>query len=184
MPEPNKYKGIGLILVNRISKSPCSTPRLQRLTDSKESSEEILKGVLAADIVLLVLAANSPAKQPDVLMLNQFKEYYREHSELKPPRVIGVVTHIDLLRPMQEWKPPYKWRDPKTPKERSIHESIEYCRELFGTSIRDYVPVCLHENKSLENSATEELLELIASEISQGQAVRTSQSLLQSIRKR
>lgn len=156
---------------SNIQISLLDTPGYSDSLISKESSEEILKGVLAADIVLLVLAANSPAKQPDVLMLNQFKEYYREHSELKPPRVIGVVTHIDLLRPMQEWEPPYNWRDPKTPKERSIHESIEYCRELFGTSIRDYVPVCLHENKSFENSAIEELLELIASEISQGQAV-------------
>jgi hypothetical protein len=138
---------------------------------SGESSEEILKGVLAADIVLLVLAANSPAKQPDVLMLNQLSKHYREHPELKPPRVIGVVTHIDLLRPIQEWQPPFNWRFPTTSKERSIHETIEYCRELFGDSIRDYVPVCLLASKLSEQSAIEELLELITSEVSQGQAV-------------
>lgn len=147
------------------------TPGYSDSMISGESSEEILKGVLAADIVLLVLAANSPAKQPDVLMLNQLSKHYREHPELKPPRVIGVVTHIDLLRPIQEWQPPFNWRFPTTSKERSIHETIEYCRELFGDSIRDYVPVCLLASKLSEQSAIEELLELITSEVSQGQAV-------------
>ncbi|MFN7289402.1 MAG: GTPase family protein [Pirellula sp.] len=147
------------------------TPGYSDSMISQESSEEILKGVLAADIVLLVIAANSPAKQPDVLMLGQLRNYYREHPELKPPRVIGVVTHIDLLRPIQEWQPPYDWRSPKTIKERSIHETVEYCKELFGDSIQDYVPLCLLASKSTQGSAIEELLELITSEVSQGQAV-------------
>lgn len=156
---------------SNIQISLLDTPGYSDSLISKESSDEILKGVLAADIVLMVLAANSPAKQPDVLMLNQVKDFYREQPELKPPRVIGVITHIDLLRPIQEWKPPYNWRSPTTPKEQSIHDSVEYCKELFGNSIRDYVPVCLLANNSFENSAMEELLEMIAGEIGQGQAV-------------
>jgi uncharacterized protein len=156
---------------SNIQISLLDTPGYSDSLISKESSDEILKGVLAADIVLMILAANSPAKQPDMLMLNQVKDFYREQPELKPPRVIGVITHIDLLRPIQEWKPPYNWRSPTTPKEQSIHDSVEYCKELFGNSIRDYVPVCLLANNSFENSAMEELLEMIAGEIGQGQAV-------------
>ncbi|MCU0711414.1 MAG: GTPase domain-containing protein [Pirellula sp.] len=147
------------------------TPGYSDSLITRESSAEILKGVLSADIVLLVLAANSPAKQSDVQMLNELMKHYREHPELKAPRVLGVVTHIDLLRPVQEWQPPYDWRSPKTAKERSIHDTIDYCRELFGDAIQDYVPLCLLPQKSNEQSAVDDLLELITSEVSQGQAV-------------
>lgn len=160
-----------LLEQSSIQISLLDTPGYSDSQITKESSEEILKGVLAADIVLLVLAAHTPAKQADVLLLDQLMQHYREHPELKPPRVLGVLTHIDLLRPKQEWQPPYNWQSPHTTKEESIHDSIEYCRELFGGHIAEFVPVCLHPSKCEEQSAIDELLEIITSEVSQGQAV-------------
>lgn len=147
------------------------TPGYSDALITKEESSEILKGVLAADIVLLVLAANSPAKQSDVNMLEQLATHYRQHPELKPPRVIGVVTHIDLLRPVQEWTPPYNWRSPQTNKERSIQNTVAYYRELFGSGVVDYVPICLSDNKAVDPGPMQELLEMITAEVSHGQAV-------------
>ncbi len=48
---------------------------------------------------------------------------------------------------------------------------MEYCRELFGDHIAEFVPVCLHPSKCDEQPAIDELLEIITAEVSQGQAV-------------
>lgn len=147
------------------------TPGYSDIGMTEESMRELLKAICEADIVLHVMSVSSPAKQSDVDMIERLGSHYRQHPELKPPRVIGVLTHVDLLRPIQESQPSYNWRSPTTGKEKSIRAAVDYHRELFGNAIVEYAPLCLLESKLSDESSWEELLELIATELSQGQAV-------------
>jgi hypothetical protein len=48
---------------------------------------------------------------------------------------------------------------------------VAYYRELFGSGVVDYVPICLSDNKAVDPGPMQELLEIITAEVSHGQAV-------------
>lgn len=104
--------------------------------------DEIHSALEFADALLLVLDATSPARQGDLQVLDQLATRLRRHPERKAPPVIGVLTHIDGLRPVLEWDPPYDWQNPTRPKERTIRDAVEYNAEQFGARVRAFVPVC------------------------------------------
>lgn len=97
------------------------------------------------DIVLLVVDALNPAREPDCKLLQKFDKWFRANPKFKRPPVLVAMTHIDGLRPMMEWNPPYEgWRlsESPSPKERSIREAVEFNRELMKPFVVDVVPVC------------------------------------------
>src|SRR5262249_52431266 len=59
-----------------------------------------------SDLLLLVVHARNPARQPDAEILQKLRQWYAAHPELRMPPVLGVMTHIDLLSPAMEWAPP------------------------------------------------------------------------------
>jgi uncharacterized protein len=61
------------------------------------------EAVRHADLVLLVMAATSPAKQSDAEMLAEMNRWFQDRHQLKPPPVIGVVSKVDALSPIMEW---------------------------------------------------------------------------------
>jgi predicted GTPase len=105
----------------------------------KAETEAALK---RSDLVLLVMDASSPARATDAQTLDNLHEWFRTHRDLRPVPVLGVLTHVDLLRPVREWDPPYDWQTGTRPKEVSIREAVAYTRGLFGEKIAGIVPVC------------------------------------------
>jgi predicted GTPase len=105
----------------------------------KRETEEALK---RSDLVLLVMDASSPARATDAQTLENLHEWFRTRRDLRPVPVLGVLTHVDLLRPVREWEPPYDWQSGSRPKERSIREAVAYTRGLFGEKVAGIVPVC------------------------------------------
>ncbi len=124
----------------------------------------------AADIILLVMAANSPAKDADVRMVKDIAHYYRERQHLNPPKLLAVLTHIDQLRPVLEWDPPYNWRNPTRSKERSIADAVKYCQELFGDSVVDYVCVYTGDEAKDDDAVVDELVPMLLKHLEEGQA--------------
>ncbi|HUG93400.1 MAG TPA: GTPase [Planctomycetaceae bacterium] len=108
---------------------------------SERQLAETLAAMQQADLVLLVLDATSPAREPDVEMLRRVRTWFRGQPHLKPPAVLAVMTHIDLLSPAREWTPPYDLAKPSTAKARSIHDALEFQREQLREFIADAVPV-------------------------------------------
>jgi uncharacterized protein len=173
LPETKEVKRYRFLVPNTsIPVTLLDTPGYSEADATSQQVKEITKGVESADIVLLVLAANSPAKQADVRLLQQLSEHYRQYPHLKPPKVLGVLTHIDQLRPLREWSPPYDWRSPRTDKELSIAEAVKYAREVFGPTIVDYVAICTKEGSSeYQSEAVDELMGLIVERLNEGQSV-------------
>jgi uncharacterized protein len=104
--------------------------------------KQIQSALRQADAVLLVIDAHSPAREADRVTLAGLDRWYADQQRLKPPPLLAVLTHVDLLRPVLEWTPPYDWREPARPKEQSIHDAVAYARELLGTAAAAVVPVC------------------------------------------
>jgi uncharacterized protein len=110
--------------------------------DSKSARKERYRLVADSDLVLLVASAVSPARDVDVDFLRDMTAWFESQPQLKPPAIIAVLTHIDLLKPAMTWSPPYNWREPGELKEESIRDAVEHVRGEFGSIVADAVPVC------------------------------------------
>jgi predicted GTPase len=115
-------------------------PREDQLAATRDAAQH-------SDLLLLVLHANNPARQADLMMLEQLAAWFAARPDLKMPRVLAVLTHIDLLRPMMDWSPPYNWERPQRPKEKSIDAAAAAVREQLGQYLVGVVPVCVAPGK-------------------------------------
>ncbi len=100
--------------------------------------------ILQCDLILLTCSALSAARGSDRRLLDAVSGYYQEEANrLKPPSVV-VVTHIDLLRPVREWEPPFDLRHPTSAKARNIADAIGAVTEDLAIEPgQPVVPVCL-----------------------------------------
>ncbi len=144
------------------------TPGYDEADVTKKQLREIATASESADLMLLVMAANVSARQADLGMVKQLDQHYRDRPHLKPPAIIVVLTHIDLLRPVREWSPPYDWRNPHVLKEQSIAGAVDYVRELFGDRISGYACVYTGDTHAVDSSVVDELIPQIVQHLSQG----------------
>jgi predicted GTPase len=147
------------------------TPGYAEAGASAEQLEQIQSALRDANCVLLVMDAHSPARDADVRTLRDLEQWYTAQPRLKAPPVIGVLTHVDLLRPALEWNPPYDWRTPSTPTERSLHEALEYVGGLFGGSLAAIVPVCTASRPDRGWGVVEELIPAMMTRLSDAHSV-------------
>lgn len=145
------------------------TPGYSESGASKEQVQETRAAFQAADVLVLVLDAHAPARAADREMLDDLQRWMQSHPELRPSPVILCLTHVDLLSPALEWKPPYNWQQPTTRKEQSIHDAVEYARELFSDVASEVVPVCSDVERGRADNVPDQLLPAIFSVLSEGQ---------------
>jgi uncharacterized protein len=119
-----------------------SGPREDQLPATQEAAKQ-------SDVLLFVLHARTGARQPDLMMLQALRKWFDSRPDLKMPRVVGVLTHIDLLAPAMEWQPPYRWQEPTRVKEQQIAEAVRAVREQFGEHLAAVVPVCVAPGRVL-----------------------------------
>lgn len=140
--------------------------------ESGASAEQVAATAEAArqaDVVFLVLHARNPARQADVDLLRRLEEWFGARPDLKPPPIVGVLNQVDLLSPAMEWSPPYDWRSPTRPKEKSIHDAALAAREQLGPRLANLVPACAREGK--EWGVEEEVLPAVASQLEEVRGV-------------
>jgi predicted GTPase len=121
-----------------------------------------------ADIVLLVMAANVSARDADVQMVRALDEHYRSKPQLRPPSIIVVLTHIDSLRPIREWSPPYDWRNPIQPKENAIADAAKYVKELLGESVNGFACVYTGDTYAADSSVADEVVPQLIEHLNHG----------------
>jgi predicted GTPase len=127
------------------------------------------EAVRQADLALLVLNARDPGRQADLELLTELQQWFSARPHLKMPRILGVVTHIDLLSPLMEWSPPYNWLNPKRPKEKNIADAVAVIRDQLGAFLVDVVPVCTAEGRVF--GIQEALLPSLAEQLDEARAV-------------
>jgi len=154
-----------------VSVTLLDTPGYAEAGASAEQKKQIQAALRESNCVLLVMDAHSPARDADVRAVRDLEQWYASQPRLKTPPMIGVLTHVDLLQPSLEWKPPYEWRTPSTPKEQSLHNAVQYVTELFGASLVSVIPVCTSARKERVWGVVEELMPALMSQLSDAQSV-------------
>jgi predicted GTPase len=69
--------------------------------------DEFLEKAADSDLVLWVVAANRADRDIDRSALEQLRLHFASRLNRRRPPIILVLTHIDRLRPFNDWAPPY-----------------------------------------------------------------------------
>lgn len=144
---------------------------------TEKQLDETREALKRADLVMLVMNANSPAREPDREMLAALTDWFASREDLKPIPILGVLTHVDLLSPVMQWSPPYDWQNGDAPKEQSIREAVKYNAELFGDSLAGVIPVCADVERQREFGIEEFLLPAITPLLDNARASAVLRSL-------
>lgn len=91
---------------------------------------DLMRSMEDCDLVLLVLSAGRAARAAERQALEQARRHFASLGQRPPPTLL-VLSHIDRLRPFQEWAPPFDIVNADTEKARSIKAAIDtIAREL------------------------------------------------------
>lgn len=109
------------------------TPGYEQVQRS-DLRDQVLDHAQDCDVLLLVMPALDPALQMDL-------DFLRDLQTIAPDLpLFGVMTQVDLLRPLREWQPSYNWRTGTQPKEIAIRDAIAYRRETLPL-LQDIFPL-------------------------------------------
>jgi uncharacterized protein len=131
--------GTGLLVIDTVGYGH-DGPNTDQVAATARAAQE-------SDLLLLVLHARNPARQADLEMMRGLERWFIDRPERKMPKIVAVLTHIDLLSPALEWQPPYDWQEPKRLKEMQIKEAVATVWEQFGNSLACAVPACTDPHK-------------------------------------
>jgi len=109
----------------------------------RERLEAALAEARRADLLFLVLSAVNVAREPDRRLLSQLRDYFATQPALRPPPVVVILTHIDVLRPRREWAPPYNIVSPDSAKAHAIRGALHAVSTDLQLPPELIVPVCL-----------------------------------------
>lgn len=126
--------------------------------------------VLRCDVVLMVCSATSAARDADRRLLKELRAFFQSEPDRLPPPLIGVVTHIDQVRPWNEWQPPYDLLQPQTAKARHIAAAVQSVAADLAIPAERVVPVCLHPDR--EYNVNEALIPAILEQLTDAERVK------------
>jgi predicted GTPase len=110
----------------------------------KQSPFDVLQDQLKyCDLVLLVCSATSAARDSDRRLLDELRGHFAARPDRVMPPLLVVLTHIDQLRPWDEWTPPYDLRNPAGKKGQNIAEAVTAVAGDLAVDVDQVVPVCL-----------------------------------------
>lgn len=113
------------------------------LSMDKGQLDALLAQAQRADLVLWVVAASRADREVDRAALSALRQHFADHTERVAPPVLAVLTHVDRLRPFQEWTPPYNLNDAASQKAASMRAAVEAVAGDLGFAASEVVPCAL-----------------------------------------
>jgi predicted GTPase len=129
-------------------------------------SEEIIR----SDIIILAISATNAARDPDKKMLQAIQDCFAAKDSSSLPPVVVALTHIDQLRPIREWNPPYDVIKPCSAKAQAIRLTMDAATTELGLNIEQIAPVNL--KPGFEYNVEEGLIPAIFQQLEQAKQVR------------
>ncbi|MDX2159065.1 MAG: GTPase domain-containing protein [Hyphomicrobiaceae bacterium] len=114
--------------------------------------EAVAAKAAECDAILWVVAAHRPDRELDRSALEAVRAWFRERPDRRMPPVLLVATHIDRLRPFQDWSPPYDIAAPTNPKARTIRDAVDAASVDLNVPQSGIVPVCLSAERGIYNA--------------------------------
>ncbi len=103
--------------------------------------QQVLEYCSNIDLILLVTPALDPTLQMDLDFITEIKE------EIEDINIITIVTQVDRLRPIKEWKPPYNWHTGTQKKEIAIREAVKYRQDNLSKYSDYIIPLVTYDEK-------------------------------------
>ena len=99
--------------------------------------------IVRSDMILLVTSASNAARDLDKKMLTAVRNEFADQGRRSLPPVIIALTHVDQLRPVRDWRPPYDVSKPTCAKARAIRGAMETVAADLGLNLDRIAPVSL-----------------------------------------
>jgi predicted GTPase len=112
-----------------------------------DATQAMIEKAADCDLVLWVVGAHRADRHVDQQALQAFRAHFASRLNRRRPPVVLVLTHIDRLRPVTEWTPPYDLVAADTPKAASIRAASDAIAADLGFSADDTIPVSLQAGK-------------------------------------
>lgn len=109
--------------------------------------KDMREAALHSDLILWVSAATRPDRKGERECLDALRGFQSSHPERRPPPLLVVVSHIDMLRPPAEWAPPYDLAEPRGAKATNIRDAVQAVAADLCVAIERAIPVCLREER-------------------------------------
>lgn len=113
--------------------------------------QQIAPAILNSDFIFLVCAANTAARQSDKQVLTEINRLFQSHLDIAKPPLLVILTHIDQLRPLRVWRPPYNILNPENLKAQSIRQAMETVATALALDISQIIPVSVKSETSPYN---------------------------------
>lgn len=117
------------------------------LTSGTDQSEGIIDKAADCDLVLWVVDAHRADRHVDHQVLTVFRQHFASRLNRRRPPMLLVLTHIDRLRPFNEWAPPYDLAASDQPKAVNIRTAVEAISADLSFNREDAIPVSLLPDK-------------------------------------
>ncbi len=121
------------------------------LAGLQEPLDKLIEEAAQADLILWVTSAVRADRELDSRALDAIRLHFAQRPNRRRPPMLLVLSHVDRLRPMQDWKPPYDLADKTNPKAASIRAAIEAAGEDLGFSSDGIIPACLDRGIGVYN---------------------------------
>ncbi len=109
--------------------------------------QKMLQTSLEADLIIWITAANRPDRRGERNLLDALRIHQTTHLHRRPPPLLVAVSHIDLLRPFNEWHPPYDLNDMANIKASNIRAVVKAAANDLAVPVQYVIPICLKENR-------------------------------------
>ena len=130
------------------------------------ASEEIVR----SDLIIMAISATNAARDPDKKMLQAIRNCFASQDKTSLPPVVVALTHIDQLRPLREWQPPYDIMTPCSPKAQAIRLMMDTITHELDLTIDQIAPVNL--KTGFEYNVEKGLIPAIFQQLDQAKQVR------------
>jgi uncharacterized protein len=131
---------------------------------------ELQVQVARADLILWVASATQPARDPDRRTLETIRAWAGAQLARRAAPILLALTHIDELRPANEWDPPYDVAAPAGPKAQNIRAAVDAVARAFALPADAIVPVAMPPGR--EHYNLDALWGRIATELDEAKLVQ------------
>ncbi len=103
--------------------------------------DDLIAEVDDCDMVLWVISAARAARDIDSRALTDIRAHFAAQPHRHPPPILLLLTHIDALRPFNEWAPPYDLTSGRAGKAQAIRGAMEAAGAELGFPADEIVPI-------------------------------------------